>query len=111
MATDVAQNSLTPKPRLSWATVAGLSLAVIAGLALMLSGLGYRWGLWGLLTGFTVLRWAVYIGGAALLLSLVGVLLAATGRRRGVVVGIAGIVLSAVVIAFPLSALRTARSL
>lgn len=46
-----------------------LLLALAAGLLLLLTGPGYRVGLWSLPTAFTVMRWAVYLGIAAVLLA------------------------------------------
>ena len=57
-----------------------LGLALLAGLVLALSGLGHRWGWWGVGAAFTLLRGSVYGGIGAGLVSLAALALAV--RRR-----------------------------
>ena len=52
----------------------GFFVAVTAGLAALLSGLGSRSGLWDYRTGISVLRWASYGGISGAALSLIGIL-------------------------------------
>ncbi|MDX1623706.1 MAG: DUF1499 domain-containing protein [Gemmatimonadota bacterium] len=61
----------------------GFALAVLAALAAMASGLGYRWGFWGLGAAFTTLKWAAYGGVAAAGVSLLGAISTRAGARRG----------------------------
>jgi uncharacterized protein (DUF1499 family) len=61
----------------------GLALAVLALLALLLSGLGSRWGWWHFRTGFSMLRWAAYGGVAAMLLSVLAAVLTRPGTPAG----------------------------
>lgn len=72
---------------------AGLALAIACVIAGMLSGLGYRVGLWHFRTGFLILRAAFFVALAAGALSLLGILLS-RGVRGAVVGGIAGLVIA-----------------
>ena len=47
----------------------GLGLALLTALAAALAGLGHRWGLWDFGAGFTILRWAAYLGAGAAAMS------------------------------------------
>lgn len=47
-------------PRRALVAIAGLLIGVLAGVAGLLGGFGYRWGWWTLGTGFGVVRWAAY---------------------------------------------------
>ncbi len=55
-------------------------LAVLGGLAALLSGLGHRWGWWGFQTGFTILRWAAAGGSGVAVVSLFTCVLALSRR-------------------------------
>jgi uncharacterized protein (DUF1499 family) len=91
---------------------AGLALALIAGLALLAAGPGYRFGWWPLGTGFAVIRWAVYGGIAAAAISAAALVLAPLrGQRRGMFRALAGLAIGLIVVGVPWSYLRTARSL
>ncbi|MGH6902130.1 MAG: DUF1499 domain-containing protein [Geminicoccaceae bacterium] len=90
---------------------AGLALALVAGLALLLAGAGHRLGWWSFGTGFRVLRWAAYGGFAAALISAVGLVIAPLrAQRRGMFRALAGLIIGLLVIGVPLSYLQTARS-
>jgi uncharacterized protein (DUF1499 family) len=90
---------------------AGLALALVAGLALLLAGPGHRFGWWSFGTGFWVLRWAVYGGIAAAVVSAAGLTLARRrAQRRGMFRAIAGLAIGLVVAGVPLSYLHTARA-
>lgn len=52
----------------------GFIIALLAGLAAILSGPGTNYGLWNYRTGISVLRWAAYGGTAAAALSLIGLI-------------------------------------
>jgi hypothetical protein len=90
---------------------AGLALALVAALALLLAGPGHRFGWWSLGAAFGMLRWAVYGGIAAALLSAVGLVVAPLrAQRRGMFRALAGLIIGLVVVGVPLSYLQTARS-
>jgi uncharacterized protein (DUF1499 family) len=90
---------------------AGLALAIVAGAALLLAGAGHRFGWWTFGTGFRVLRWAVYGGIAAAVLSAAGLIIAPLrAQRRGMFRALAGLIVGVVVAGVPLSYLHTARS-
>ncbi len=84
--------------------VAGLILAVAAGVLLVLAGFGSRMGMWHFRTGFAILKWGALAGAAAVVLSLAGVFVSAKKRRlAGAVYGIFGVLIGALVLALPLS--------
>ena len=85
---------------------AALVLALASGLVLLLTGPGYRIGLWPLLTAFGIMRWAVYGGAAAALLAGVALVRA---RGRSALGGLA-LVIALVVIGIPLRFQRMAAS-
>jgi uncharacterized protein (DUF1499 family) len=88
----------------------GLIIAVLAALAGLSAGLGYRLGWWPLGTGFGLLRYAAYGAIAAVVISGIGIILALPGRgRRGLYRAIAGLVLGAVVFGVPWSHRLAAR--
>ncbi|MGH6896337.1 MAG: DUF1499 domain-containing protein [Geminicoccaceae bacterium] len=90
---------------------AGLALALVAGLALLLAGIGHRFGWWSFGTGFRVVRWAVYGGIAAAVISVAGLVIAPLrAKRRGMFRALAGLIIGLVVAGVPLSYLQTARS-
>jgi uncharacterized protein (DUF1499 family) len=90
----------------------GLALALLAALAGLAAGLGYRFGWWSLGTGFALLRYAVYGAVAAMAVSLLGLVLARPGGpRRGLYRALAGLVIGAVIFGVPWSYLRTAQRL
>ena len=88
----------------------GLVLAVLAALAGLSAGLGYRLGWWSLGAGFGLLRYAAYGAITAMAVSVVGLALARPGGgRRGLYRALAGLVLGAVVFGVPWSYLRAAQ--
>jgi uncharacterized protein (DUF1499 family) len=88
----------------------GLALALLAALAGLWAGLGYRLGWWPLDTGFAVLRYAAYGAIAAIAVSVLGLVLARPGgQRRGLYRALAGLVIGAVVFGVPWSYLRAAQ--
>ena len=91
---------------------AGLALALLAGLALLAAGPGYRFGWWPLGTGFAFIRWAAYGGIAAAAVAAAALILAPLrGQRRGMFRALAGLAIGLIVVGVPWSYLRTARSL
>jgi uncharacterized protein (DUF1499 family) len=77
-----------------------LVAAALAALMLLLAGPGVRLGLWSIHTGFTLLRWAAYLGLAALAVALVQLLVPRWRGRRAWMLGLA-LVLGAVAAAVP----------
>ena len=90
---------------------AGLALALVAALALLVAGPGHRFGWWSLGTGFAIIRWAAYGGIAAAAISAAALVLAPLrGQRRGMFRALAGLAIGLIVVGVPWSYLRTARS-
>jgi len=73
---------------------AGLAIAVLCVAAAMLSGLGYKAGLWHFRTGFLILRSAFFVSLAAGALSILGILFS-RGTRPALVSGIVGLAITA----------------
>ncbi len=82
----------TATAALAWT---GAGVALVCALIAASSGLGYQMGFWDYRTGFTILRWSVYIGASAGALALVALVLAAT-RRAGVqaAISVAGVAIA-----------------
>ncbi|MDX1660872.1 MAG: DUF1499 domain-containing protein [Gemmatimonadota bacterium] len=77
--------------------VIGFALAVIAAVAALAAGPGYRREAWDLGTAFTILKWAAYGGLAAAVVSLVGAVATRVGTRsRGIGLAMVGIVIGLV---------------
>ena len=92
--------------------LAGAGLAVLGALVLAMSGPGYRMGWWPLGTGFNLLRWAAYLGIAAVVVSLLGAIVARPGARRGGFgLAILGLLIGGVVVWMPYAQMRTAGDL
>jgi uncharacterized protein (DUF1499 family) len=88
----------------------GLALALVAALAGLAAGLGYRLGWWSLGVGFGLLRYAAYGAIAAMAVSVLGLALARPGGgRRGLYRALAGLVIGAVMFGVPWSYLRAAQ--
>jgi uncharacterized protein (DUF1499 family) len=64
----------TKSKKTSLVARSGFFIALMAGLATLLSGPGTSFGLWNFRTGLLVLRWAAYIGTVAAALSLIGLI-------------------------------------
>ena len=89
----------------------GLALGILAGLALLAAGPGYRFGLWPLAGGFAILRYAAYAGIAAAVVAVAGLACAvAGGPRRAIWPALAGLLIGLVVFGVPWSHLRAARA-
>lgn len=94
----MADISVERVPRRTPLALIALVLAVIALLMLFVSGPGTRFGMWHFRTGFTLMRYAAYLGVLAALLGLAGVLLA---RGRGRVIAAVALILGALAWFFP----------
>jgi uncharacterized protein (DUF1499 family) len=94
----MADISVERVPRRTPLALIALALALVALLMLCASGPGTRMGLWHFRTGFSLMRYAAYLGVLAALLGLAGVLMA---RGRGRVIAAAALVLGALAWFFP----------
>jgi uncharacterized protein (DUF1499 family) len=90
---------------------AGLALAIVAGLGLLVSGPGHRFGWWSFGTGFTIIRWSAYGGIAAAAVSAAALIVAPLrGHRRGMLRALAGLVIGLITVGVPAYHLQAARS-
>lgn len=88
------------------------TLALLSGIAALLSAAGTRWNLWDFALGFKVLRWSAYAGIAAACISLAGCI--ATIRhplKSGFIWAILGLFISGFVVAVPWYWWQKAKSL
>lgn len=85
-----------------------LVIAVIAALLLLAAGPGTRLGLWDFRTGFSVMRWAAYVGIAAAIVAVVMLLAPSIRRSHGLTLGIA-LLLGLGVAFVPWNAMRGAK--
>lgn len=84
-----------------WALL-GFGVAVIGLLMILIAGPGHRLGWWDFRTGFAILRWGVYIGAVAFVLSLIACITARPGgQRRGFLWALLGLVIAAVTAGVP----------
>lgn len=84
-------------------------LSIVALVVLLVSGPGARLELWGFRTGFSMMRWAVYLGLAGAVLGVVSLLVPAL-RRAGAVPAAIALVLGLAVAYVPWSGVQKARS-
>jgi uncharacterized protein (DUF1499 family) len=105
----------TALPRNKLGTVAasaGFGIAFVAAIAALLAGLGTRWGWWDYRTGFSILRFTVWGGLAAALISLYAMVVALRNRRRrAIVFGIHGLIIGALVFGVPTYLVNQGRKL
>ena len=73
--------------------IAGLAVAVIAAVMLLIAGPGYRLDLWHYSTGFTVMKYAAYGGLAAAALSVIGLVVTRAAPGQALVMGVLGLAL------------------
>jgi uncharacterized protein (DUF1499 family) len=79
-----------------------LALAVLAGIAAISSGFGWRLGLWYFRDGFKILEYSVYAAMAAGVLSLVALFWRhRAARRSGTLAALAGLVISLAIAGYP----------
>ena len=89
-----------------------LTFGVASALAALLAGLGYRTQLWGLSSGFLVMRWAVYVALASATVSLVALgLLTLARAARGRALAALALAVSLLVACPPLVLYQRAQSL
>jgi uncharacterized protein (DUF1499 family) len=106
-----ATENRSENQELSKVALAALVLSVLAILVGAFSGFGSRWGWWHFGTGFTMLRWAVYIGIAGLVFSIIGIFHARpSANRQGFTAALLGLILGALIVTVPVSYLMRARS-
>ncbi len=99
------------KTKSSFVAKAGFSIAIVSGLAAILSGTGTRLDFWNFRTGLTMLRWAAYGGLAAMGLSLIGLFLALrNAMTRTFIFAFLGFFLGAALVAIPMNWLRIAKN-
>jgi uncharacterized protein (DUF1499 family) len=80
----------------------GFVVASLAAITALFAGLGTRWGWWEYRTGFAILTFAVWVGLAAAVISLVGVVIALRFTlRRALIFGIHGLIIGALVFGVP----------
>lgn len=94
--------------------LAALLLAVIAALLLAAAGVGTRLGLWHFRTGFAILKYGAYCGGAAFLAALPALVLSFRARRYAglllaATAALAGALLTAVPVTWKLNTQRLPR--
>ena len=94
---------------LAWA---GLGLAVICGIALLLAGPGYRMGWWRLGPGIQTVRWSATVDLAAIVIALAAAIVALRyGGRRVLLVAVVGLAVSLAVAVPPVYLWRQAEGL
>lgn len=93
---------------MKWVRGFAVLIAVIAVLALLLAGPGTRAGLWHFRFGFSLLRYAAYLGIAAVVFGLIA-LAATRPRGSGLVVLLIALVLGAAAFVVPWSLSRSAK--
>ncbi|HEX2091890.1 MAG TPA: DUF1499 domain-containing protein [Longimicrobiaceae bacterium] len=97
--------ALAEEKPLSRIALAGLALALLAGLLILLAGPASRWGWWHFRTGFTLIRWGAYLG---ILAALVCAAALVRDWRRGWPLAAAGLVVALLAVGIPWSFRRTA---
>jgi uncharacterized protein (DUF1499 family) len=103
----MADLNVEPVPRrMHPLALGGLALGVLALLMLFITGPGSRFGWWHFRTSFDLMKYAAYVGAAAVVLSLIGLVLS-RGRIR--LVAVAGLALGALAFLLPWSWMRDAR--
>jgi uncharacterized protein (DUF1499 family) len=83
---------------------------VVAALAVVVSGFGARFGVWGIGTAFTILRWGAYVALAIAVLALAAAIVLTMETRPRIVLMVACVV-AAIAGAVPVAWFQRARSL
>ena len=100
----------TDRP-LSRIALGGFVIAALAGIALLLSGPGYRLGWWEFRPAFSIMGGAAYAGLAGAGVSLIGALIARPGgARRGLALALCGLGIGLLTAALPWSWWQTVQS-
>jgi uncharacterized protein (DUF1499 family) len=103
--------SFRERQKLSIAATMAMIFAIVAVLLAVAAGLGSRLSWWQFGMGFTLLRWGVYVGIAAVVLSLLGLFASRpSGSRRGLPRSLLALIMSLAVVAVPLMWMNTAKS-
>lgn len=90
----------------------GLALALLTAVAAALAGFGHRWGLWDYTVGFSILRWAAYLGAGAAAMSVCVWVYALFSRSwTGLLLAGLAVAVGVATAAVPWSYLRKAREL
>jgi uncharacterized protein (DUF1499 family) len=97
-----AQTASSEKPLARRIAVIGLVVAVLAVVAAVLSGIGYRLDLWHFRTGIQMIKWSFYAAVAAVVLSLIGLALSRQSRAV-VVMSVLAMVIGGIMIYIPFS--------
>lgn len=87
-----------------------LPASLVAALAVVASGFGYRFGAWGLGTAFTILRWGAWIALAIAVLALAAAVVMTMDARRRLML-MAACVVAALAGALPIAWMQRARAL
>ncbi|MEX2496224.1 MAG: DUF1499 domain-containing protein [Woeseia sp.] len=90
--------------------LAALGVAVIAALLLLVAGPGTRLGFWEFGTGFTIMRWALFLGLGAAVLAIILLLIARTREGKAATL-LAAFVIGLAAAWLPWQSYRTVRSL
>lgn len=108
---DTPRNDAASRPRRPSAiSLAALTTALIAGILLLAAPLGAAAGVWDFGFGFQLMRWSVYVGGLALVLSIgSGAWAMARPTRGSRTISVVALALALVTTGIPLSEYRTAR--
>lgn len=88
----------------------GMVVALASGLAMALSGFGYRLDLWHFRTGFAIIRWSFWIGAGAGVLALLGLILSRGRPPKILAAALVGIAVGGVVTYIPWSWMQTLKS-
>lgn len=88
----------------------GMVVALASGLAMALSGFGYRLDLWHFRTGFAIIRWSFWIGAGAGVVALLGLILSRGKPPKILAAALLGIAVAGVVTYIPWSWMQTLKS-
>jgi uncharacterized protein (DUF1499 family) len=89
----------------------GLAVALASAVAMVLSGIGYRFGLWHFRTGFAIMRWAFWFAAGGAVASLAGLLFLVPKAPRPVASAVVGILVGAATAYVPWTYKETVASL